>query len=133
MAGVKPLVDVSGPGSVIASDPSGAFTYCVVELVAGECRAGSIIGEVYANIPGLTWPFCSVTPANNFDGLLASILDACISGSVATKDGYIQLRTDFPEVNQEDGHVMRVLAKVNGARIYQNSYMSGYGITSTGN
>jgi hypothetical protein len=57
MAGRYFLKDVSGPGSVIASDSTGNYTYCVAVL-ANECRSGSGVGDVYANIPQLTFPYC---------------------------------------------------------------------------
>jgi hypothetical protein len=43
-----PLVDVSGPGSVLTGAASDAYKFCIVEN-AGECVAGSQVGDVYFN------------------------------------------------------------------------------------
>lgn len=40
--------DISGPNSVISTGTSSLNTHCVVQI-AGECVAGSLKGEVYAN------------------------------------------------------------------------------------
>jgi len=56
--GSHPLIDVSGPSSSIAADISGSYTYGVVR-VAGELRAGSTVGQVYVNCPGVLYPYCS--------------------------------------------------------------------------
>jgi hypothetical protein len=55
--GRSPLVDVSGPASVIATDATGAYQYCVA-FQAGECRPDSSAGDVYANAPFVSTPYC---------------------------------------------------------------------------
>jgi hypothetical protein len=56
--GRSPLVDVSGPSSVIPTDATGSYRYCVV-LTAGECRPGSAAGDVYVSAPFVSTPYCS--------------------------------------------------------------------------
>jgi hypothetical protein len=56
--GRSPLVDVSGPSSTIPTDATGAYRYCSA-LKAGECRPDSIAGDVYANAPYVSMPYCS--------------------------------------------------------------------------
>jgi len=50
--GTQPMIDVSSPatGNVMATDNSGAYQACIVRK-NGECRAGSVQGEVYFNCP----------------------------------------------------------------------------------
>ena len=50
--GAQPLVDVSSAarGNMIADDASSAYQYCVARA-AGECRAGSTMGDIYVNCP----------------------------------------------------------------------------------
>ena len=55
--GPHPLVDVSGPGSSIATDASTSYTYCFGRA-AGECRPDSVPGQVYVNCPGVTATTC---------------------------------------------------------------------------
>jgi len=52
MAGFHPLRDVSGPTSSITGDPSDSFKLCHAHR-AGECYAGSVAGQIYANVPNL--------------------------------------------------------------------------------
>jgi hypothetical protein len=56
-AGRWPLVDVSGPSSSIAATSQDAYKYCYAN-VAGECWAGSHIGDVFVNAPFVAYPYC---------------------------------------------------------------------------
>jgi len=56
--GSHPLIDLSGPGSSIAADASGSYTYCIAR-VNGECVSGSSVGQIYVNCPGVVWDHCS--------------------------------------------------------------------------
>ena len=82
-AGDHLLTDVSGPGSSIADGSGGAWTYCVANS-ANECRAGSSIGDAYANIPGLTDNYCRSLehPDSRVDWCL---VDATFSGHGVTQ------------------------------------------------
>lgn len=62
-AGSHPLIDVSGPASSIGTGASAAYTYCVVR-VANECYAGSTVGQIYVNAPGVFWAYCSGNAAH---------------------------------------------------------------------
>jgi hypothetical protein len=57
ISGGRSLVDISGPGAVIGDGPSYAFKYCVARI-AGECVAGSLPGDAFANVPDLLYPYC---------------------------------------------------------------------------
>lgn len=50
--GAHPLIDISGPGSVIATDATGSYTACF-SRVANECRPASTVGQVFVNCPGV--------------------------------------------------------------------------------
>lgn len=56
--GSHPLIDLSGPGSSIATAASGSYTYCVVRT-KGECATGSTVGQIYVNCPGVVWNRCA--------------------------------------------------------------------------
>jgi hypothetical protein len=56
--GRSALVDVSGPSSVIPTDATGSYQYCVA-LKSGECRSGSTAGDVYVNAPFVSTPYCA--------------------------------------------------------------------------
>jgi hypothetical protein len=48
--GKWPLVDISGPGSIIVDGPTANYQYCYVNVI-NECITGSAIGNVYINAP----------------------------------------------------------------------------------
>ena len=56
--GSHPLIDVSGPSSRIADDPSGSYTYCIARA-NGECVSDSTVGQIYVNCPGVVWTQCT--------------------------------------------------------------------------
>jgi hypothetical protein len=56
--GRSPLVDVSGPASVIPTDATGAYQYCSA-LAAGECANGSAVADIYVNAPFVSVPYCA--------------------------------------------------------------------------
>jgi hypothetical protein len=47
------MTDVSGPGASLGDTAADANKYCVV-VAPGECHAGSVAGEVYANVTAST-------------------------------------------------------------------------------
>ena len=51
LTGMVPLVDVSP--AIIADTTADAYKYCVV-VITGDCKAASVVGEVYFNVPFLT-------------------------------------------------------------------------------
>lgn len=55
LCGMHPLVDVSGPQSVIGGSSTDAYRYCVAEN-AGECSTGSSAGAIYVNCPAVGVP-----------------------------------------------------------------------------
>lgn len=78
-SGRVPLVDLSGPGSSIASTIN---AYCVA-LLAGECKEGSAVGDVYANAPLTSAGSClfpGVAIPTDDRGALC-IFDALLSGN----------------------------------------------------
>lgn len=106
--------DISGPGSSI-SDAT-PWTYCVADVAAGECVAGSAIGDMFESIPeattsgnctleGTIYNFCvSSTPAlagmfDQYDitqrddyGLRTRILTSIFNGPGRT-DNYANIHT----------------------------------------
>jgi hypothetical protein len=50
LAGSQPLIDISGPGSIIDGSATHKWHYCVARR-AGECVAGSAQGDIYINSP----------------------------------------------------------------------------------
>jgi hypothetical protein len=56
--GSHPLIDLSGSSSSIATGTSGSYTYCIARA-SGECYAGSTVGQVYVNCPGVVSSSCA--------------------------------------------------------------------------
>jgi hypothetical protein len=77
VSGGYSLADISGPGSVLGDSSADSYKYCVA-LVAGECRAGSLAGEVYVNAPNVQHLNCVGS-----DGPNALIQDICV-GNLST-------------------------------------------------
>jgi hypothetical protein len=84
--GPRLLTDVSGPGAIIGTGTSDNFKFCTA-LAADECRAGSIAGEIYFNVPFLQFNFC-LSPGQATSG--ADLTDVCIHDQSLPDDGIIQ-------------------------------------------
>ena len=56
-AGRWPLVDVSGPASVLSGGAQDSYKYCYAAN-PGECVTGSSAGDVYVNAPYVDYPYC---------------------------------------------------------------------------
>lgn len=104
-SGMHPLIDVSGPGSVIDDTAANSYKYCIVRK-AGECVSGSRVGQIYVNAPGVVYPFCQ---GNNVSGqTIPQANDICVSNMPAAGDGLIQFSTLYQDPN---GAYARVLVK----------------------
>jgi len=84
--GRSPLVDVSGPSSIIGTGVQGSYTYCYA-LLAGECQPGSAIGDVYVNAPYVSYPYCYYPGIANQDDNTNSI---CIADLGAYTGNIVQ-------------------------------------------
>jgi hypothetical protein len=80
VSGNKQLTDISGPGSVIGDTLADAFKYCEARK-AGECRAGSVPGEIYANVPSST----------GYCGMQINANDLCIGNHPVHGQAVVQL------------------------------------------
>lgn len=100
-SGAKLLLDISSPatGDVISDQPEHSYKYCVA-LKAGECRAGSSPGEIYANIPSLTKPFC----ADSIHAALAN--DICVWNVSQYAQGISQIGISRPDPLGQLGRVL---------------------------
>lgn len=48
---VKSILDVSGPSVTLGTTSADSYKMCIPN-VNGECHSGSVVGEVYVNVPG---------------------------------------------------------------------------------
>jgi hypothetical protein len=110
-SGMHPLIDVSGPGSVIDGTATYSYKYCIVR-VAGECFPKSTAGQIYVNAPGVVFPFCQ---GNKVSGqTIPEANDICIANMPAAGDGLIQFSTLYPDPKGAYG---RVLVKTMGSKV----------------
>jgi hypothetical protein len=80
--GRNPLVDISGPSSLIGTTSVNQFTYCYAN-VAGECYSGSNVGDVYVNAPHVQYPWCWYPGIANQPDDITSICVGDLGGQTA--------------------------------------------------
>jgi hypothetical protein len=86
--GPHPLIDVSGPSSNIST--AAQYTFCFTRA-AGECYAGSSVGQIYVNAPGVMFPWCY---GNATDGQSnPQTNDICVTNSTPVGQAGLQLST----------------------------------------
>jgi hypothetical protein len=95
VSGTNPLIDISGPGSVIGDTAQYSYKYCVAYL-SNECRPGSKPGDIFANVPGLTSFNCN-------SGSWGSSADLCIAISPTFAQGIAQMGLQANSVGEEIG------------------------------
>ena len=112
--GVRPLVDVSSAatGDVMGTGAEDHYKYCIAQR-AGECRAGSAAGEIFANCPGLSGtPICKSGAIGKLDEN-----EICLGDLPAYGSGVAQIRMDR---NDSAGRNVRMLA-TNMTRLHTGS------------
>jgi hypothetical protein len=58
LAGTTPMTDISGPASALSDTDQDSYKYCIAK-VAGECRSGSAVSDIYVNVPQLVTFSCA--------------------------------------------------------------------------
>jgi hypothetical protein len=79
MCGVNPLLDVSGPTSLLTDEPADSYKYCVANA-ARECARDASPGDVYVNCPMISTPACTYPGVGASD---TDIRDICIADNGA--------------------------------------------------
>lgn len=118
-SGIHPLIDVSGPSSFISDAADNSYRYCIPR-VSGECRAGSLMGEVYVNAPAVVYPYCYGIGAS---GVTSAANDICIDDMPAIGQSLVQFSTLQADPT---GQFQRVLVKPMSGRL---KLMSGFANT----
>lgn len=103
-SGSHPLIDVSGPSSSLADSPADSYQYCIPR-VKGECRVGSVVGEVYVNAPSVTYPYCY---GAGVSGQTSPANDICMDNMPAVGQGLVQFSTLQADPS---GQFQRILVK----------------------
>lgn len=102
----RPFVEVSGPGVTLTGGSSDAWKVCVV-YKAGECYAGSQVGEVYLNSPTIV---ASNATCGSWQGSVG-MFDACAGNLPGEINNGSQWKGDETYTN---GAKMRSLARLAG-------------------
>jgi hypothetical protein len=118
-SGTRAVRDVSGPDSLLATDSSTAFEWCLT-LNAGECYPGSLVGDVYFNAPGVVNAYCTYEWSVMVNGQPITN-DICLSQANPAVDG-IELHSI---ANDPAGAKSRIISygfgKPLGESIYANA------------
>lgn len=88
--GNSPLVDVSGPASLLTGNAADAYKYCVAEQ-NGECSSGSVKGDVFYNCPKISTHYCRYPGPGVQD---SDLRDVCLGDHAAYTSSLIQLGYD---------------------------------------
>ena len=91
--GSNPLLDVSGPASVLTVGTADNYKYCVAKN-AGECFSGSGAGELYVNCPQIRIAACGYQGIGNSD---PDTRDICIGDMGAHALNITQVAVDKPD------------------------------------
>jgi hypothetical protein len=94
--GSHPLIDISAPASSMSAGAAGAYTACFARA-NGECYAGSTVGQVYVNCPGMVWNYCSGSGIHGGTPMGVGN-DICVGNIGGNADGVRQFtldRTDY--------------------------------------
>lgn len=81
--GMYPLVDASGPASVLTGNSTDAYKYCIADR-GGECSAGSQQGDVFVNCPKMADLYCG-------GGGDSDLRDICIGGHSSYTGSIVQI------------------------------------------
>jgi hypothetical protein len=103
-SGSHPLIDVSGPASSLTDSSADSYQYCIPRA-GGECRAGSVVGEVYVNAPSVTYPYCY---GAGVSGQTSPANDICMDNMPAVGQGLVQFSTLQADLS---GQFQRILVK----------------------
>ncbi|MGA2132407.1 MAG: hypothetical protein ABSH50_08950 [Bryobacteraceae bacterium] len=93
--GSHPLIDLSGPGSRIATDGSNSYSYCMARA-NGECLANSTAGQIYVNCPGVIWDRCTGSGIHGGTPLGVGN-DICVSNIGAAANAVRQFTLDHTD------------------------------------
>jgi len=100
--GNHPLIDVSGPSSTIGTGSASAYTYCIARA-NGECVSGSLIGDIYANCPGVGTPGPETNAVGCNNGSyhggtpFGMTNDICFQNQTATGDSIVQYTLQYTD------------------------------------
>ena len=103
-SGSHPLIDVSGPASSLTDSSADSYRYCIPRA-NGECRAGSVTGEVYVNAPSVAYPYCY---GAGVSGQTSPANDICMDNMPAVGQGLVQFSTLHADPS---GQFQRILVK----------------------
>jgi hypothetical protein len=82
--GMYPLVDVSGPSSVLTGTSADRYKYCIADR-AGECSSGSQQGDVFFNCPQMADLYCTYGAGDS------DLRDVCIGGHSSYTGSIVQV------------------------------------------
>lgn len=94
--GIHPLIDVSGPGSVLDGSTANSYKYCIPRA-NGECVSGSAVGQIYVNCPGLIPPLTCNGNGLHGSSQLGVGNDVCVHNAAATLNAISQFSVDHTD------------------------------------
>jgi hypothetical protein len=116
--GTNPLVDVSGPGSLLTGNSSDSYRYCHAEQ-NGECNPSSQKGDVFFNCPQFSLKYCSAAPIGSLD---ADMRDICIGDHAGYTNSLIQVGYERQNMSGAYGRaVTKALTRNRWTDVYWNT------------
>lgn len=115
----RPLLDISGPSSVITNASSDAWKYCIA-LKSNECQVGSTAGDLFVNSPYSGYQLATdACPYMGTGDLNADLHNVCVTDNGSRNQAMTQTSWTIPD---NVGAYSRVLSHLLGRYYWTDQF-----------